>query len=134
MKKLLGLVALVVAMFVVTACGGGNSPKGAAEKAMKAMKDRDAKTLVDMLYNAKEDETSQNEKDMAVAMFQEKMDKQYEKDGGIKSYEVLSEQIAEDGNTAVVDVKIEYANGKTDEDKMKMKKNAKGEWKVDISK
>ena len=71
---------------------------------------------------------------MAVAMFQEKMDKQYEKDGGIKSYEVLSEQIAEDGNTAVVDVKIEYANGKTDEDKMKMKKNAKGEWKVDISK
>lgn len=134
MKKLLGLVALVVAMFVVTACGGGNSPKGAAEKAMEAMKDRDAKTLVDMLYNAKEDETSQNEKDMAVAMFQEKMDKQYEKDGGIKSYEVLSEQIAEDGNTAVVDVKIEYANGKTDEDKMKMKKNAKGEWKVDISK
>ena len=134
MKKLLGLVALVVAMFVVTACGGGNSPKGAAEKAMKAMKDRDAKTLVDMLYNAKEDETSQNEKDMAVAMFQEKMDKQYEKDGGIKSYEAVSEEIAEDGKTATVTMKIEYENGKTDEDVMKLKQNDKGEWKIDMSK
>ena len=43
------------------------------------MKDRDAKKLVELIYNDKEGEASQNEKDMLVAMFQEKMDKQYEK-------------------------------------------------------
>ena len=29
---------------------------------------------------------------------------------------------------------IEYENGKTDEDVMKLKQNDKGEWKIDMSK
>ena len=31
-------------------------------------------------------------------------------------------------------MKIEYENGKTDEDVMKLKQNDKGEWKIDMSK
>ena len=106
MKKLFSFVAFVAAMLVFTACGGGNTPKAVAEEATQAMKDRDAKKLVELIYNDKEGEASQNEKDMLVAMFQEKMDKQYEKDGGIKSYEAVSEEIAEDGKTATVTMKI----------------------------
>lgn len=134
MKKLFSFVAFVASMLVFTACGGGNTPKAVAEEATQAMKDRDAKKLVELIYNDKEGEASQNEKDMLVAMFQEKMDKQYEKDGGIKSYEAVSEEIAEDGKTATVTMKIEYENGKTDEDVMKLKQNDKGEWKIDMSK
>lgn len=136
MKKLLGLMALVAAMFAFTACGGGNSPKDVAEQAMKAVKDKDAKTLVDLFDTAdfeEEGESVQEQKDMLVAMYQEKLD-EMPQTNAVKSYETLSESIAEDGNTATVDMKIEYENGKTDTDVVKLKKDANGNWKLDMDK
>ena len=40
-----------------------------------------------------------------VSMMEEKADKTLEKNGGIKSIEIISEEIAEDGNSAVVKFK-----------------------------
>lgn len=48
-------------------------------------------------------------------MLKEKVSKEYEKKGGIKDIEILSEQVAEDGNTAVVKTKYTYGNGETEE-------------------
>lgn len=129
-------MALVAAMFAFTACGGGNSPKDVAKQAMKAVKDKDAKTLVDLFDTAdfeEEGESVQEQKDMLVAMYQEKLD-EMPQTNAVKSYETLSESIAEDGNTATVDMKIEYENGKTDTDVVKLKKDANGDWKLDMDK
>ena len=129
-------MALVAAMFAFTACGGGNSPKDVAEQAKKAVKDKDAKTLVDLFDTAdfeEEGESVQEQKDMLVAMYQEKLD-EMPQTNAVKSYETLSESIAEDGNTATVDMKIEYENGKTDTDVVKLKKDANGDWKLDMDK
>ena len=70
---------------------------------------------------------------MLVAMYQEKLD-EMPQTNAVKSYETLSESIAEDGNTATVDMKIEYENGKTDTDVVKLKKDANGDWKLDMDK
>ncbi len=57
----------------------------------------------------------------------------YQNNGALKSYEILSEEISEDGNEAVVKTKIEFEK-KTDEDDVKLKKDADGNWKIDMSK
>lgn len=52
----------------------------------------------------------------------------------IASCEILSEEIAEDGNTAVVKAKITYGDGTTDDQKFKLVKNADGDWRLDAQK
>ena len=59
--------------------------------------------------------------------------KELEKKGGLKSFEVLSEEIAEDGNSAVVKFKQVYGNGEESEDEQKMVK-VDGKWLMDIGK
>lgn len=63
----------------------------------------------------------------------EKAGKELEKKGGLKSFEVLSEEIAEDGNSAVVKFKQVYGNGEESEDEQKMVK-VDGKWLMDIGK
>ena len=40
--------------------------------------------------------------------------------GGVTDIEVLSEEISEDGNSAVVKMKITYGNGESEEDETKL--------------
>ena len=56
------------------------------------------------------------------------------KNGGIKSYEALSEQIDESGESAVVKMKIMYGDGSDKEDDIKLKKDEQGNWKIDMGK
>jgi len=63
----------------------------------------------------------------------EKAGKELEKKGGLKSFEVLSEEIAEDGNSAVVKFKQVFGNGEESEDEQKMVK-VDGKWLMDIGK
>mgnify|MGYP001478681523 CR=1 FL=1 len=55
------------------------------------------------------------------------------KEGGIKSIEVASETIAEDGKTAVVELSMTYGNGETDTDKVDMVLD-NGNWKMSMKK
>ena len=50
-------------------------------------------------------------------MANEKVAKEIESKGGIKSYEVIEETIAEDGKTAVVKMKIIYGDDSTKDSK-----------------
>ena len=70
---------------------------------------------------------------MYVAMFKEKGDKKLQEKGGIKSIEVASETIAEDGKTAVVELSMTYGNGETDTDKVDMVLD-NGNWKMSMKK
>ena len=73
------------------------------------------------------------EKDQLAAMMQSKASTTYANNGELKSYEILSEEISEDGNEAVVNAKMEFEK-KTSEDKIKLKKDSGGDWKIDMSK
>ena len=55
--------------------------------------------------------------------------------GGIKSYDIVSEEISEDGTTATVTANIKFGNGDEDKDyKIKMIKDDKGDWKISSGK
>ena len=66
-------------------------------------------------------------------MIKEKGMKEYEKKGGIKDIEILSETISEDGNTAVVKTKTTFGNGETEEGDQKMVKKD-GKWLMSLGK
>ena len=67
-------------------------------------------------------------------MLREKGTKTMEKKQGLKSYEVLSEEISEDGKSATVKMKMVYGDGSEDTSKVKLVKNDKGEWKMSFGK
>ena len=59
--------------------------------------------------------------------------KTIEKKGGLKEVEIVSEEMAEDGNSAIVTYKQHYGDGSVKEDTQKMIK-VDGKWLMDIGK
>lgn len=135
MKKVLGLLSLIAVMFVMMSCGGSNTPSGVAEKAFKCMKDKDYKGYADLINIKNTGERTEAEvRQELTGLLTEKVSKSIEKDGEIESYKVLSEEIAEDGNTAMVKMQVIYSKGKTEETDVKLVKTENGDWMLDMGK
>lgn len=73
-------------------------------------------------------------KKMLSGMLQNKAEQTYAKKGGFKSYEVLDEKIDPSGDVAAVRVKTVYGDGSEKEEDVKLKKDEKGDWKLDMGK
>ena len=129
MKKLFFSMFVAVVTLTLWSCGNANTPSAVAEKAVKCIQKADYEGYVDLM-NLKKTDEGNNEKEQLVALLREKGTKAMEKKQGLKSYEVLSEEISEDGNKATVEMKIVYGNGEEKTDKVKLKKNDKGEWRI----
>lgn len=125
MKKAFVLLfaALLACSFIFVSCGqSGNdsavakkdSPSDVMEKALKKLQDKDYKTVLLFIEGANE-ATEEELNGMAnlVGMV-------YEANGGLKNYEILSEEISEDGQTATVKTKYVYGNGEEKEDTDKL--------------
>ena len=82
----------------------------------------------------KEGEDPEAARKMLSGMLQGKADKNYEKKGGFKSYEIVSETIDESGDKALVVVKMTFGNGETEEEDCPMVKDSEGNWKMDMGK
>ena len=128
MKKVLVMFVACLVMAVMTSCGSSheNSPKGVAEAAVKCLADKDYKGYMN-LTNA----TDQQKEAMASML--EKVGQQAEQKGGMKSHEIVDEDIDEEKGTATVTVKILYENGEEEENKMKMVQKD-GEWLLSADK
>lgn len=135
MKKLIGIVALFIAVFMMSGCSG-NSPKAVAEKSLSCMQDEDWEGYVNLMYfKEKEGKKLEREKEQYAALLKAKGGAVLDEKGGIKSYEIISEEIAEDGNTATVTAKVVYGNGKdTENQKVKLVKDDNGDWKLSSNK
>lgn len=123
MKKILLFAVAVFVMTLMTACGGTSStPSDGAKECVELMKAGDFKALVEKMHfdESMSAEQQQGMKDLIVSMGNEKISKEIEKKGGIKSYEVIEETIAEDGKTAVVKMKITYGDDSTKDEKYDM--------------
>ena len=138
MKKLQLLLALAVACIVAfTACSSSSSSSSSdsSKGVVKAYLDNVIAGKFDkaVTHFYFKDETSQAELKGLAA----KLEEGYGKEGGLKSYEIISEEITKaeeegDVDKARVEVKLFYKDGKEDEQTITTVKH-NGEWKIDFS-
>ncbi len=136
MKKVLFVLVCAVAVLVTTSCGGGAStPADAAADCIEFVKSGDYEGFVDNLYfgeNANPEEVEQV-KQMYLSLLKEKAGKQMEQKGGMSSYTLVSEEIAEDGKTAKVTYEATYGDGSTDKMNLDLVL-VDGKWKPTVNK
>ena len=133
MKLMIRLGMMAITLLAMVSCSS-SSPSGALEDYMSALQNKKYEKFVDGINISKgsPDEIKQAREGL-VSMMEEKADKTLEKNGGIKSIEIISEEIAEDGNSAVVKFKQVYGDGTEKEDSQKMVKVG-GKWLMDVGK
>jgi hypothetical protein len=92
------------------------------------------------IYFAHADEESKmfsaSEKALKIEMikgFAEKVKEDIVEKGGLKDFEIVSEEIEEDGATAFVESKLTFGDGSTQEETTKYVKND-GKWKIALEK
>lgn len=136
MKKIATLFGIIALVLMMTSCG--NTPTSVAEKSVKCLQNKDYKGYVDLIYYSEEDEKSPEElekgKETLVALMEDKAGNEMKKNGGIKSYETVSEEISENGKTATVTMKLTYGDGTSKEEAFKLRKNSDDKWRIDVGK
>lgn len=132
-KTFFSLFAVMAMTLIMCSCGGGgNTPTKVVEKSIKYIQEKNYEAYVDLIEF--KEGSSQEDKEQFVAFLGGKVDMTLEKKQGLASYEIISEEISEDGASAVVVANITYGDGSSKEDKMKLIKNAEGEWKISMDK
>lgn len=131
MKKVFYFSLMVMAMFMMAACSSSSSPGDAMKKYSNYLIKGDYEKFVDgiALDDSETADKLKEQKAGFVALLRDKVGKEYEKMGGLKSIEILSE----DGNTATVKIKQTYGNGETQEGTQSMVKRD-GKWLMSIDK
>ena len=132
MKKLTLIASTVLSVFVlflaVSCGGGGNSPGKTAEKAMMTAADADAEGLVKLVYIEEGEEITDEDMEQ-LQMMLDYGQKEIEKKEGLQKIEIITEEVAEDGNEAEVKMKMIYGDESEDEETIKLMKQD-GKWKV----
>lgn len=122
MKKITLIISTVILAVVFCACSSSSSPKAVVNDYYKALKSGDFEKAMTYTTLTDEAEIQQNVKKMQDFKFQ------------VTDYEILSEEIAEDGETATVDVKYTASNAfkETPEEQNETVKLVKvdGKWKI----
>lgn len=133
MKKLFFALVCFVASFAFVSCGS-STPADVAADWIELVKNKDYKAFVET-FNVTGDsaEEVEQQKQFLLGMFEGKAEKAIAKHGGIESYTLVSEEVAEDGNTAKVVYDITYTDGTKDKTKFNMVK-VDGEWKNEVKK
>ncbi len=120
---------MTLCVVLLTSCCG-NKPSATVKQYMDYIKDGKFQEASELLY-VKEDADAEETKALC-----EKVGAIFEAEGGVESYEIVSENIAEDGQTAVVEVKVTYKRPQhiesNDPIKFNMRKVDK-KWLVDLS-
>jgi ABC-type glycerol-3-phosphate transport system substrate-binding protein len=128
MKQIKILLLAVVASLVFAGCGNNSkTPSDIALKVMDAAKDLDFKTIKQYLTNNPVESLEEFEK--SIKENTEETNDIKERMKGAK-WKIVSENIAEDGNSATVKMEIIFVNGETKSHEVDLVK-VDGEWKVD---
>ncbi len=137
MKKLVYFVLAIATLGVMASCGGAGSdgPGKAAKQYAEYMAAGNYDKMLDGLYTEPDADPKEVEqgKAMLKSMLEEKGKESIEENGGIKSVEVVSEEIAEDGQSAKVKLLYTYGNGETEENNMPMRLDG-NKWKWEMEK
>lgn len=137
MKKITTFVCTAFAALIMASCSS-NSPKGVVQKYISCFIDKDFEGAVDCMDLSNMDLTPEKEKEYKkeiVSLIETKYPKVIENQGKIKSIEVLSEEVAEDGNSAIVTFKVtseKDGESKESTEKLKVHKDKNGNWKMEL--
>ncbi|MDR2556355.1 MAG: DUF4878 domain-containing protein [Bacteroidales bacterium] len=145
MKKLFLFLAatLIAAAFMLsTSCNNANAPTTPAgiEKAMyEELLKGNYEQAMTVYFNNVENMvfepldsniTLEDSRKEYITEFAKKTKESYDAKGGLKSYEIVKEEIFEDGNTAIVETKLVYGNGTEETDTTKYVKKDDGTWNI----
>ncbi|HIX26199.1 MAG TPA: DUF4878 domain-containing protein [Candidatus Barnesiella excrementigallinarum] len=137
MKRVLYLSMMVAALFMMASCSSSSSdsPSKALNGYVDELKAGNYEKFVEGIAfkDGLSDEEIQSGKAMWVGLLQDKGAKEFEKRGGLKGIEIISEEISEDGNSAVVTFKQMFGDGTETEDTQNMVKKD-GKWLMDVNK
>ena len=135
MKKLAGFITMLLGALFMAACSS-SSPSDVAKKAYGYIQDENYEDFVDLLYIApgEDAEKAQQDKESLVLLMAGLSKQNSEKKDKVKSYEVISEEIDENGEKAVVTMKVVYEDGKEKEETTNLQKDEDGNWKIKLSK
>jgi hypothetical protein len=128
-SRLCAFVGLFILSF---ACSGyPSSPGETAKRFTENFASGDIEGAIDMI--AAMDQAKPEEKEKLTAFLKKAHTDIEERHQGVKSVEILEEEITDQGNRATVRLKINYNDGKSDEDTYRLVK-VEGRWKVIMSK
>lgn len=135
MKKVFYFSFMMVAMFALAACSSTDTPSGAMTKyATYLIQGNYEKFVEGFAFDQDLTPEKKNEqKEFMVSMLKEKASKTLEESGGLKKFEILSEEISEDGLTATLKTKQTFGNGEEKEGVQKMIKKG-NDWLMDLDK
>lgn len=119
------MLAMASVLLFTTSCGGTSSPGDISVKMVKDIDAGDLDALKAAFYNNDKELTDEEDKKL-TAMAQHSVDNM-KKRGGLKSVEIVKEEINEDGTEALVKLKVIYNNGKEDTQKYDYQK-IDGDW------
>lgn len=133
MKKafILAFAAILACGFAFVSCGQSgdttevktskkDTPSAVIEKGLNLLKNKDYKGAIQFLVGI--EDAAEDDVESVVAL----VSAIYESNGGLKDYEILGEQISEDGQSAIVNVKYTFGNGEINEDTEEMILTEKG--------
>lgn len=123
-------VSVACALFL-TACGGGDTPEAVAQDFMKAIVAGDTDKVISAIDIPAEEAAQLEQMRPKLDMIFKEMKKEMDATGGgVKSIEVVSSKISDDGNTAQVVLKVELKNGESKDLPPLPLKKVDGKWKV----
>lgn len=130
MKNVIKLFAFLL-FFSICSCGG-QGPKDIAEDAMTCLQKEDYRAYVDLMQtdDSMSPEEVENSKNALANILKEKAGKSLEKKGGIKNFKVIKETVDEEKGTATIKMEVNFNNGATDTDNIKLKKGKDGKWYI----
>ena len=134
MKKFFSLLAVAVAMFMVSCSSAPATPSDAAVEYYQCVANGDYEAFANAIhYDTTDPEEIAEGKAMIISLYKEKAAPKMEEKGGVKSVEATGETISEDGNTANVQLKIVYGDGSEKTEDVKMVK-VDGKWMLAFDK
>lgn len=123
MKKFFLLLAVAVAMFMVSCSSAPATPSDAAVEYYQYVANGDYEAFADAIhFDTTDPEEIAEGKAMVVSLYKEKAEPEIKSKGGIKSIEATGETISEDGNTANVQLKVIYGDGSEKTEDVKLVK------------
>ena len=131
MKKLFRLMAMAIVVMAFAACGKTASPENAADSVLKSYQKGDYVGMINQYHFR--DGITQDQKEQFASLLEEKLAPELEKKGGIASYSIDETIMAEDEQSAVVRYTINFGNGTSSQDTMKIVL-IDGKWMPDAGK
>lgn len=127
------LLISISCAFLFTACattGTKDSPEAVAKEFVTAMTNADTDRFLELMDTSDIEAAELDQMRPKLETIFQMMKQELDEKGGIKSIDVVSSEIAEDGNTAQVTLKMTMGNGESEDMPPMPLKKVDGKWKV----